>query len=60
MLTIELVPNTKHSVVRIRPRYIFLDSLASRPKRSETESLLHQREKRKMMSVAYRFCSMVS
>jgi hypothetical protein len=59
MLTMELVPNTRHSVVRTRPRYIFLDSLASRLKRRETESLLHQSEKRKRMSVAYRLCSLV-
>jgi hypothetical protein len=52
MLKTDVMLNIDSSTVRAWPRRILFDSRASRVKRKETESLLVQSERRKMMSVA--------
>ena len=52
MLKIDTMLNIDSNIVRAWPRRILFDSRASRVKRKETESLLAQSERRKMMSVA--------
>ena len=50
-LGVDVMPNIDSSTVRAWPNRILFDSLASRVKRDETESLPVQSERRKMMSV---------
>lgn len=52
MLKMDIMLYIDSRAVRAWPRRILLDSRASRVKRKETESLLVQSERRKMMSVA--------